>query len=54
MLGWTLDELGARTGRQDGRYLGEVERGYHSPTLATAKRIADALEVPLAELVSDL
>ena len=41
-------------GRPDGKYLGEVERGYHSPTITTAKAIADALEIPLADLVSDL
>ena len=38
----------------DGKYLGEVERGYHSPTLTMAKRIADALEIPLAQLVKDI
>jgi transcriptional regulator with XRE-family HTH domain len=52
--GWTLEELGARMGRPDGKYLGEVERGFHSPTLVMAKRMADALEVPLAHLVRDL
>jgi len=38
-------------GRTDGRYLGEVERGFHSPTITTAKQIADALDVRLADLV---
>jgi transcriptional regulator with XRE-family HTH domain len=38
----------------DAKYLGELERGWHSPSLTTAKRIADALEVALAELVRDL
>lgn len=52
--GWTLEQLGERMGRPDGKYLGEVERGFHSPTLTTAKEIADALEVPLAELVAEL
>ncbi len=52
--GWTLDQLGERMGSSDGRYLGEVERGFHSPTLTMAKRIADALEVPLARLVREL
>lgn len=52
--GWTLEQLGDRMGRTDGKYLGEVERGYHSPTLTTAKEIADALGVRLAELVSEL
>lgn len=51
---WSLEHLGDRMGRPDGKYLGEVERGYHSPTLTTAKRIADALEVSLSDLVRDL
>jgi DNA-binding XRE family transcriptional regulator len=38
----------------DGRYLGEIERGYHAPSIVTAKRIADALEVQLCDLVRDL
>jgi hypothetical protein len=38
----------------DEKYLGELVRGWHSPTISTAKRIADALEVSLAELVRDL
>jgi transcriptional regulator with XRE-family HTH domain len=35
----------------DAKYLGEIERGWHSPTIPTAKRIADALEMSLSELV---
>lgn len=50
----TLDQLGERMERRDGKYLGEVERGFHSPTITTAKEIADALEVPLAALVARL
>jgi hypothetical protein len=38
----------------DAKYLGELERGWHSPSISTAKRIADALEVGLADLVRDL
>lgn len=38
----------------DPKYLGEIERGWHSPSVATAKRIADGLGVSLAELVKDL
>lgn len=38
----------------DAKYLGEVERGWHSPTIGTAKRIAEALETSLAELVREL
>ena len=53
-LGWTLEQLGERMGRPDGKYLGEVERGFHSPTLTTAKEIADALEVRLVDLVAEI
>jgi transcriptional regulator with XRE-family HTH domain len=38
----------------DAKYLGEIERGWHSPSIGTAKRIADALGVNLAALVADL
>jgi DNA-binding XRE family transcriptional regulator len=38
----------------DAKYLGEIERGWHAPTLPTAKKIADALEVRLADLLKTL
>ena len=38
----------------DARYLGELELGWHSTAIVTAKKIADALEVPLAKLVRRL
>lgn len=38
----------------DPKYLAEIERGWHAPFVVTAKRIADALGVPLAELVAGL
>lgn len=53
-LGWTLEDLGSRMGRPDGKYIGEIERGFHSPTITMAKQIADALDVPLALLVREL
>ena len=53
-LGLTLEQLGERLGRPDGKYLGEIERGFHSPTITMAKQIADALGLPLAMLVADL
>jgi transcriptional regulator with XRE-family HTH domain len=46
-----------RNGRattMDPRYLGEIELGWHAPTVPTAKRIAEALETDLADLVRDL
>lgn len=48
-----VDSKGKRT-IMDMRTLGEIERGYHSPTIVTAKQIADALGVPLSELTDAL
>jgi transcriptional regulator with XRE-family HTH domain len=50
----TLEEVARRMPRMDAKYLGEIEHGWHSPTLPTAKRIADALDVTLADLVREL
>ncbi len=49
--GETLEQVAHRIPRMDAKYLGEIERGWHAPSIPTAKRIADALEVDLAELV---
>ena len=38
----------------DAKYLGEIERGWHSPTIPTAKRIADALDTSLSDLFKSL
>lgn len=38
----------------DPKYLGELEAGWFSPSITTAKLIADALGVPLTDLVRDL
>jgi len=50
----TLEQVAHRLARMDAKYLGEIERGWHAPSITTAKRIADALEVPLARLVADI
>lgn len=50
----TLEQVAARITRMDAKYLGEIERGWHAPSIPTAKRIADALQVSLAVLVRDL
>lgn len=50
----TLEDVARRINRMDPKYLGEIERGWHAPTLPTAKRIADALEMPLSMLVEGL
>jgi transcriptional regulator with XRE-family HTH domain len=52
--GETLEQVAHRISRLDAKYLGEIERGYHAPTLPTAKRIADALGVTLSELLHDM
>lgn len=50
----TLEQVAHRITRMDAKYLGEIERGWHAPTIPTAKRIADALNVKLSELVRAL
>jgi transcriptional regulator with XRE-family HTH domain len=50
--GETLDQVANR--RMDAKYLGELERGWHAATVPTAKSIADALDIPLSELVAGL
>jgi transcriptional regulator with XRE-family HTH domain len=52
--GETLDQVAHRIPRMDAKYLGEIERGWHSPTLPTVKRIADALGISLSGLVKSL
>ncbi len=52
--GKTLDAVTHDIPRMDAKYLGEIERGWHAPSIVTAKRIADGLDVPLTELVRDL
>ncbi len=51
---WTLEDVARRIKRMDAKYLGEIERGWHAPTIPTAKRIAEALDTTLADLVRDL
>jgi transcriptional regulator with XRE-family HTH domain len=52
--GETLEQVAHRIERMDAKYLGEIERGWHAPSITTAKRIADALAVTLTELTKDL
>ena len=52
--GETLEQVSHRIARMDAKYLGEIERGWHAPSIPTAKRIADALGMTLAELTSGL
>jgi ribosome-binding protein aMBF1 (putative translation factor) len=50
----TLEQVSHRIARMDAKYLGEIERGWHAPSITTAKRIADALGMTLAELTDGL
>lgn len=52
--GLTLEQVAGEVPRLDPRYLGEIELGWHAPTIVTAKQLADALGVPLSALVADL
>lgn len=47
------DDKGQPTA-MDPKYLGELEAGWFSPSITTAKLIANALGIPLADLVRDL
>lgn len=50
----TLEQVARRIPRMDPKYPGDLERGWHAATIPTAKRIADALRTPLADLVKGL
>jgi DNA-binding XRE family transcriptional regulator len=50
----TLEDVARRIPKMDSKYLGEIERGWHSPTIPTAKRIADALKTTLSDLFRGL
>lgn len=61
--GLTLETVAGRIERvsrdghktlMDPKYLSSLEGGWHSPTITTAKQIADALGVPLSHLVASL
>ena len=43
-----------RGATMNSKYLGELEGGWHTPSIATAKLIASALGVSLSDLVRDL
>lgn len=47
--GLSQEELSLQTGVHR-NYVGGIERGERSPTVATVAKLADALETPLSEL----
>jgi ribosome-binding protein aMBF1 (putative translation factor) len=52
--GLSVETVARDIPRMDAAYLAAIECGWHAVTIVTAKRIAVALEVPLAELVRDV
>lgn len=48
--GWSQEVLAGRAGLNRS-YMGEVERGAVMPSLATASKLAYALELPLSDLI---
>jgi transcriptional regulator with XRE-family HTH domain len=49
--GWSQERLAADASLNRS-YMGEIERAHAIPTLATAEKLAQALEVALSELIS--
>jgi XRE family transcriptional regulator, regulator of sulfur utilization len=49
--GWSQERLANRA-QLNRSYMGEIERATAMPSLATASKLALALEVPLSELIS--
>jgi transcriptional regulator with XRE-family HTH domain len=49
--GWSQERLAHRA-QLNRSYMGEIERASVMPSLATAGKLAQALEVPLSELIS--
>jgi transcriptional regulator with XRE-family HTH domain len=49
--GWSQERLANRA-ELNRSYMGEIERAAAMPSLATAAKLAEALEVPLSELIA--
>jgi transcriptional regulator with XRE-family HTH domain len=49
--GWSQERLANRA-ELNRSYMGEIERATVMPSLATAAKLAQALEVPLSQLIS--
>jgi transcriptional regulator with XRE-family HTH domain len=49
--GWSQERLAHRA-ELNRSYMGEIERAVAMPSLATAAKLAQALQVPLSELIS--
>lgn len=51
--GWTIADL-SRESRMNATWLGILEQGGNTPSLATIFRLADAFDVEAAEMVREL
>ena len=49
--GWSQERLAGRA-ELNRSYMGEIERALVTPSLATAAKLAQALELPLSELIA--
>jgi XRE family transcriptional regulator, regulator of sulfur utilization len=49
--GWSQERLATRA-ELNRSYMGEIERATVMPSLATAGKLAQALDVPLSEIIS--
>lgn len=49
--GWSQEQLAGRA-ELNRTYMGEIERATAMPSLATAAKLANALEVPLSVLIA--
>jgi transcriptional regulator with XRE-family HTH domain len=49
--GWTQSQLDGAAGLANG-HVGRIERGELDPTLGTQRRVAEALDISLAELMA--
>ena len=49
--GWSQERLAGRA-ELNRSYMGEIERATAMPSLATAAKLAQALDVPLSQLIS--
>ncbi|MCK6403243.1 MAG: helix-turn-helix transcriptional regulator [Sphaerotilus natans subsp. sulfidivorans] len=50
--GWSQEELAARADLNRS-YVGEIERGVVMPSLGTIRKLSDALQITLSQLMAD-
>jgi transcriptional regulator with XRE-family HTH domain len=52
LKGFTQEEL-AEKARLSSKFIGEIERGIGNPTIESLARIAEALKIPIAQLLTE-